>query len=294
MKTYFIPQILILLALVTCNTKENEPDAYGNFEAREIIVSAEAGGKIIWLTAEEGTKITEGVTVGAIDTIALHLKRVQTIRQKNAIATKLPSVDANIGVLNAQLKTLETEHRRIKKLVANEAAPIQKLDDIQGKLSVLKSRIKLTQVQKESIYAELKTIDAQINIIQQNISNCYISNPIEGTVLEIYTRNKELVAPGKSIYKIADLNNMDLKAYVSGKQLASIKIGQNVKVFIDSDSNIPIEYEGSITWISDKAEFTPKIIQTKEERVNLVYAIKISVKNDGNIKIGMPAEVKFE
>ena len=154
--------------------------------------------------------------------------------------------------------------------------------------------MKSLQSQKEVVYSELNTLDVQLKQINENISKCYISNPVKGTVLNRYVEKGELVIPGKPLYKIADLNELDLKVYVSGAQVPHVKIGQNVEVLIDEDEKTNASLEGIITWISDQAEFTPKIIQTKEERVNLVYAVKVKVKNDGRLKIGMPGEVNFK
>ena len=167
------------------------------------------------------------------------------------------------------------------------------MDDIEGKLDVVNNQIKSTRVQKNSVYAELSALDAQLDMLRDQLKKCHVVNPIDGSVLEQFVEQYELVATGKSIYKIADLSTMDLRVYVSGAQLPHIKIGQKVTVFMDQSKRTNRELEGEVSWISSKAEFTPKIIQTKEERVDLVYAVKVKVKNDGSIKIGMPGEIKF-
>ncbi len=293
MNTKNILGIALLLGLLSCGNGENESDAYGNFETREIIVSAEANGKVIKLDIDEGQSLEKGIEVGLIDTTQLALNLDQLEAKRLAVQANLSTIDANVDVLLAQKQSIEVELDRIKKLIEDKAATQRQLDDITGKLDVVNSQIKSTEVQKNSVYAELKSTDAQIGMLKDQLKKCHIVNPINGSVLEKFIEPFELVATGKSIYKIADLSTMDLRVYVSGAQLPHVKIGQKVKVLIDESEDTNRELEGEITWISSKAEFTPKIIQTKEERVDLVYAVKVKVSNDGSIKIGMPGEIKF-
>ncbi|MBN1599118.1 MAG: HlyD family efflux transporter periplasmic adaptor subunit [Bacteroidales bacterium] len=293
MYKYIKSAIGILIFLTSCNNGDDQADAFGNFETRETIVAAEVNGKIIKLEIDEGQVLKANELIGIIDTIQLYLNFTQVAAKKKSVQAKLSTIDANVKVLEAQKESLETELKRVKKLIEDDAATTQKLDDLEGKLDVLNNQIKSTLVQKNSIYAEIQSMYAQLAMIEDQIQKCKIINPIDGTVLEKYVEPHELVAAGKSIYKIADLSEMDLRVYVSGSQLSDIKIGQEITVMFDKNKDENSELKGIITWISSKAEFTPKIIQTKEERVNLVYAVKVKVKNDGSIKIGMPGEIKW-
>ena len=286
--------VLIVLNLVTgCDGDGHEADAYGNFESRETIVSAEVPGKILKLTIDEGQILKKNTVVGKIDSTQTWLKLEQLKAQKKVIAAKLASVDANIAVLQTQQKNAKTELDRVKKLFEKKAATQQQYDQVSGSYDVIIDQITSAQVQKQSVYAEMQTLDVQIQMVVDQLQKCKVVNPISGTVLEKYVEENELVGAGKAIYKIANLNTLDLRVYVSGSQLSNLKIGNKAKVFIDTNSEEMKELEGTITWISGDAEFTPKIIQTKEERVKLVYAVKIKVTNDGSLKIGMPGEVVF-
>ena len=285
--------LLLPLLFAACNGNEDGSDAYGNFEAKEVIVSAEAQGKIMEFNIEEGQTIKKGQFLGYIDTVALSIQREQLLAQKSAVASKMTNVKAQIAVLNEQKSVLETEVERVKKLYDDNAATKQQLDDVNGKMDVLKKQIDATKTQINSISREMNVVDKQVKLVNEKISKSKIINPINGTVLEKYLEEDEIAIPGKALYKIARLDEIELRVYVSGAQLPNVKIGQKVKVFIDKDKETNQEYPGEVFWISDQAEFTPKIIQTKEERVNMVYAVKIRVKNDGKKKIGMPGEVVF-
>lgn len=285
--------LAIPLFFAACNGSDNRSDAYGNFEAKEIIVSAEAQGKILELNIEEGETLSEGQYVGVIDTIPLSIQREQLMAQKNAVASKLTNIRAQIAVQEEQKSTLKIEKERMENLYNENAATKQQYDDIRGKYDVLVKQIEATKTQISSVTREMQVIDKQIKLLNDQISRAKIINPVNGTVLEKYLEEKEIAVTGKALYKIARLDEIELRVYVSGAQLPSVKLGQKVSVFIDKDKETNQEYEGEVFWISDQAEFTPKIIQTKEERVNMVYAVKIRVKNDGKLKIGMPGEVKF-
>ena len=290
-------KLLVGIALVgtitSCNSSSDRADAYGNFEAKEVIISAEAMGKVLSFTLEEGEKLAKGNMVGLIDTIDLHLNKQQLLANKSGITAKSANVLSQITVLRTQLKTAQSEQDRVSNMFKNEAATQRQLDEVNGKVDVLKAQIKSVETQNAPIISELAVIDAQLNRLDEQLSKSIITNPIDGTVLVKYTEEQEVVSFGKPLYKIANLDELELKVYISETQLAEVKIGQTVRVSIDGKEGLTA-YDGTISWISAEAEFTPKIIQTKKERVNLVYAMKIIVKNDGALKIGMPAEVSFQ
>jgi HlyD family secretion protein len=285
--------LIIPVILVACSGNNNESDAYGNFEAKEVMVSAEAQGKIIQLNLEEGDLLNENQQVGLIDTTIQSLQKQQLFAQKQAISTKIASINAQIAVQEEQKQNLQNEKSRIEKLYTDKAATQQQFDDINSKYDVLVKQIAATKTQIDAVYMELNLVDKQVDVLDEQIKKAIIVNPIQGTVLEKYIEAGEIAAFGKAIYKIAKLDEIDLRVYISGAQLPNVKIGQTVNVYIDKNKDANEELEGIVSWISDQAEFTPKIIQTKEERVNMVYAVKIKVKNDGKLKIGMPGEVKF-
>lgn len=281
------------ISLSSCNRKGDKADAYGTFEVDEVTVSSEASGKLISYNVEEGCQLNKNQVVGMVDTIQLELRIRQLITQINAIATKIPNIQAQEDVQREQIRILEIEQERVKSLIKDGAATQKQLDDIDGRVSLAKKQFEAIKVQRFSVNAEVESIKAQIATVQDQIVRCKIVNPIDGTVLVKYCNQSELVNQGKSIYKIANLDYIFLRAYVSGTQLNRFKLGEKVKVYIDSENDQLIESEGIVTWVSSEAEFTPKIIQTKEERVKLVYAVKIKVKNDGKYKIGMPGEVRL-
>jgi HlyD family secretion protein len=279
----------LTIALISCNNN-NKADGYGNFEAVEITVSAENNGKLNQFSVEEGQTVAKGKIVGVIDTIPLALKKEQLMVSKNIISSKSTGVLSQISVLNAQLKTAKISQTRTQNLIKENAGTQQQLDDINGKIDVIHQQIRSVEIQNAPVVNELKSIDVQISQLEDQLQKSKITNPIDGTVLVKYAEPNEITSFGKPLYKIADVSTMQLKVYISEKQLASIKIGQKVTVKIDSNKDLK-NYEGTISWISSEAEFTPKIIQTKEERVNLVYAVKVNIQNDGSLKIGMPAEM---
>ena len=281
---------LILINLVACNKNNDKADGYGNFEATEVTISAEASGKIEYLNLEEGAIVAPNTQVGLIDTIQLYLSKQQLIASKNTIASKSGNVLSQTAVLNEQLKTTLIEQKRIQNMFAENAATKRQVDEINGKVNVLHEQIKSVTTQDAPISNEQKSIDVQIEKINDQIQKCKIINPFQGTVLVKYSEENEITNFGKPLYKLADLTTMTLRVYISEKQLNQIKVGQKVTVKIDTQEDMK-SYPGTISWISSSAEFTPKIIQTKEERANLVYAVKVNVKNDGSLKIGMPAEM---
>lgn len=289
-----IQTILIMLTLSillsACNNNDDKADGYGNFEATEITVSAENTGKLMAFTIEEGTVLEHHQLIGYIDTIPLHLKKEQLLVQKDVIKAKSKGVLSQIDVLQAKLKTANINKNRVENLIKDNAGTQKQLDDAVGEIDVIKNQIRSVETQNTPVVNELKSIDVQLQQLKDQIQKSKIINPVNGTVLSKYAESNEIVAFGKPLYKIADLSTMELRVYVSETQLAKIKIGETVSVKIDDQDGMKT-YDGKISWIASEAEFTPKIIQTKEERVALVYAVKVQVKNDGSIKIGMPAEM---
>jgi len=307
----FALQLLVLL-LSACQPSAPKADAYGNFEADERIVSAEASGRILTMNIEEGQTLKAGVEVGAIDSVQLVLKREQLQAAIQAVAAKSPAIRAQLAVFDKQmasvrqqLATLDREKHRLENLVKNDAATPKQLDDLnaqvelaQRQMDVLLEQQSATDAalstQKGGLLAEIVPLQKQIAQLDDQIAKCRIASPTDGTVLVKYAETGEVTTFGKPLFKIADLNTMTLRAYLAGDQLGAVNVGQQVKIAIDAEGGAQREFAGRVTWVSPKAEFTPKIVQTKEERVNLVYAVKINVPNpDGMLKIGMPGEVRF-
>lgn len=282
--------LFILISLISCSKNNEKADGYGNFEATEVTISAEANGKIDYLKLEEGDVLEPNMQVGLVDTTQLYFNKQQLIASKSTILSKSSNVLSQINVLKEQLKTTLTEQKRIQNMFAENAATKRQVDEVIGKVNVLQEQIKSVGTQNAPIANEAQSIDIQIEKIDDQIQKSKIINPIKGTVLAKYAEPNEITAFGKPLYKIADISEMTLRVYVSETQLAQIKVGQTVTVKIDAEK-IMKSYPGTISWIASTAEFTPKIIQTKEERANLVYAVKVKVKNNGSLKIGMPAEM---
>ena len=289
-KTHAIISAFIIVALMSCNGNGDKADGYGNFEATETTISAEANGKILSFAIQEGKTLEKNTIVGVIDTLQLSLKRDQLLATKNTIFSKSRNILSEREVLQQRLNVVQVDQTRIKNLIAENAGTQKQLDDVNGQIDILLQQIKSVETQNAPIVNEVKNIEIQILQIEDQLKKSIIKNPVQGTVLVKYSQPNEITSFGKPLYKIADLQEMTLRVYISESQLVSIKIGQKVFVKVDSGEEMK-SYEGKISWISDTAEFTPKIIQTKEERVNLVYATKILVKNDGSLKIGMPAEM---
>lgn len=289
------PAFLVLLSavLLSCTSGPPKSDAYGTFEATEYLIAAEGNGRILEFNIHEGSLLDSGVYVGGIDTLSLCLKRDQLLAARQAVASKFEYLRAQADIFNEQRKIALNEKQRIQTLLQSNAATTKQLDDVQGQIDVLEKQIKSVEVQNTAVMNEIRSYDAQIAQINDQIRRCYIINPVRGTVLNKYAEPHETVVYGKPLYKIADMNYLYLRVYIDGAQLPHVKTGQRVKVFIDENYRDNRELEGVVTWISSKAEFTPKIIQTKEERVNMVYAVKIRVRNEGSLKIGMPGEAVF-
>lgn len=293
----FFLTLIILTGFVSCKNSDNEFDATGNFEAEEVIVSAESTGKIVEFKVDEGSRITAGEIVGHIDTVQLHLKKKQLQYSVRAVLARQPDALTQLSTIEEQIATAKYEKSRAEKLLKEDAATQKQLDDINAQISLLEKQFKATKsslsITTQSLYSETLPLKAQIEQLEDQITRSTIVNPINGTVLAKYAEENEMTAAGKALYKIADLSSLILRAYISGSQLSSVKTGQLVKIRIDDAEKDYKTYDGTVTWIADQAEFTPKTIQTKDERANLVYAVKIKVKNDGFLKTGMYGEVKF-
>lgn len=293
MRKSLITMLLIPLLAASCSNDNDKPDAYGTFEATEVIISSQANGKIQYFTVEEGQTIDSNVQVGLIDTLDLSLKISQAREQQIATAARRGDLEAQIAVFEQNRANILIDKERVVRLLKDGAATQKQLDDINANLNLIEKQIGSIKSQYASLDAQVKTYDRQVAQLDKNIHDARILNPIKGTVLTKYAEANEITTYGKPLYKIADLSEMQLRVYVSGAQLPYVKIGQKVEVRFDKDANTNNKIEGVVSWISQTAEFTPKTIQTKEERVNLVYAVKVLVKNDGTLKIGMPGEIKL-
>lgn len=284
---------LSLLIVGACKNGEKKSDAFGNFEAVETIVSSETAGKLLSMEVKQGDQLEPGGLIAQIDTTEIILKKLQTEAQLVASETKKQNVTAQINVLKEQKKNVQTTQQRMAKMFADQAATQQQMDDINGQLNVLDKQVSATNTQFQLIASEMEVVKRQLDLFNEQMTRCQVKSPAKGTVLETYLETGELATPGKPVLKMADLSNLELKVYVSGAQLSNVKLGNEVKVMIDSGAKEMQAISGKISWISSESEFTPKIIQTKEERVKLMYAVKIVVPNDGSLKIGMPGEVNF-
>jgi HlyD family secretion protein len=285
---------LYLSALLLAGCRGDEPDAYGNFEAEEVRVSAEVAGQLLRFDAGEGEHLPGGSVVGQIDTTSLALQRQELASQRGAARTRTTEAEAQIGVLQAQLATAQEEYERAVRLFRQDAATAQQLNQAEGEVRVLRERIRAGRAQTAGTREESGGAESRIEQLTEQIRKARIANPIAGTVLTTYVEAGEFVQPGQPLYTIADLNTLILRAYVSGAQLASLRIGSSVRVQIDAGADELMTLPGRVTWIAAQAEFTPTPIQTREERADQVYAVKISVANrNGVLKIGMPGEVVF-
>jgi len=288
-KLLILVSVAVFGSFISCGNDERA-DGYGNFEATEITVSAEANGKIEFLDLEEGVILEKNQKVGLIDTTQLYLNKQRAIASLNTIGSRSGNVLSQIAVLNEELKTARSEKDRVQNMFSENAATQRQVDQAVGKVNVINQQIRSVGTQNSPIVNEAKSTEVQIKIIEDQIQKSKIVNPVQGTVLSKYAEPGEITAFGKPLYKIADISEMTLRVYIGEPQLPQVQIGQKVSVKIDVVDGMK-DYEGTVSWISSSAEFTPKIIQTKEERVNLVYAVKVIVQNDNSLKIGMPAEM---
>ena len=293
-KTTIIGIGLALVFLTSaCKQNANESDAYGNFEATEYMISAENSGKILDLKIEEGDVFTQAKQVGIIDTTQLFLQKEQLKAQKNAVASGIKNILSRIAVYQEQISILKKDKVRIDQMFADGAATSKQVDDVNGGIQVAKKQIQSVKTENAKVFAELENLIRKIDALNDLIQKSKIIVPQAATVLEKYREPYEMVNTGTPLFKLADLRTLDLRVYISGDQISSIKIGQTVDVLIDKNEEENHTLKGKVIWVSSQSEFTPKIIQTKKERVKLVYAIKVKVANDGRLKIGMPGEIRF-
>lgn len=296
MKFLNIFTIVVLATFMSCRS-EKEFDATGTFEATEIIVSSEANGKLFYLNAEEGTRLIQGTEVGLVDTVQLFLKKLQLRASMKSVDNQRPDIQKQIAATKEQIATARRERTRVENLLKANAANQKQLDDWDSQLALLQrqldAQISSLQNSTASLNEQSSSVAIQIAQIEDQLQKCHILAPIDGVVLAKYAEPGELASAGKPLFKIADMENIYLRAYITSAQLASVKLGDKVKVFADFGDGNKKEYEGTVTWIADEAEFTPKTILTDDERANQVYAVKIAVQNDGIIKLGMYGEVKF-
>ncbi|MFT3681716.1 MAG: HlyD family efflux transporter periplasmic adaptor subunit [Ferruginibacter sp.] len=311
MKKVFLIPFFSAVLFTACKNNSNQFDASGTFEAEEVIVSSELPGKIVSFNIEEGAAVGKDSMVGVIDAVNIALQKEQVEASIKALSQKTADVQPQVRLLQdqltvqqSQLDNLLHEKKRVENLLKADAATGKQLDDINAQIDVVKKQMSVTQqqvavqrnnisTQNRGVLSEAAPLEKRVAQLKDQEKRASIINPVNGTVLTKYAEEGEITAAGKALYKVADLSVLTLRAYVSGTQLPQLKLNQTVKVFIDNGPDKYKEYTGTVTWISDKAEFTPKTIQTKEERANLVYAVKVKVKNDGYLKIGMYGEVKL-
>ena len=286
--------IAMALLAISC-TKKAEFDAQGTFEATEVVVSSEATGRILNFDIEEGMAIAANQAVGTIDSLQLHLQRKQLVAQQSALLASRPDVKKQVAALREQIAKQKTELRRVENMLRDGAATQKQKDDIEAQIKILEGQLEaqLSTLDKNTstINGNSVVLEAQIAALDDRISKCSIISPVGGTVLLKYAEAGELASAGKPLMKIADLKNIYLRAYFTSDQLANVKLGDEVKVVADFGGTERYDYTGRVAWISSESEFTPKTIQTKDSRANLVYAVKIAVENDGRLKIGLAGEV---
>lgn len=286
-----------LAMLASCGNKEKEYDATGVFEATEVTVAAEQSGSLMHFDVTEGDEMELGKEVGLIDTTQIWLKIQQARATKGVYQSQKPDMEKQIAATRQQLAKAKQDQQRYKELVADGAAPSKMLDDATSQVAVLQkqldAQISSLSTQLSTLNSQLSTVDVQVSQLHDQLQKCHIVTPIKGTVLEKYAEKGEFMAIGKPLFKMADTENMYIRAYVTSEQLQNIKVGQKAKVYADYGNGQKKEYEGKVSWISSRSEFTPKTILTDDERADLVYALKVAIKNDGYVKIGMYGEVKF-
>ena len=279
------------LLLASCGSRDEDADATGAFETREVVVSAEASGRILEFPVEEGASLDSGAFAASIDSVQPRLRKLQLLKSRGAVLARRPDMGKQIAAIEQQIATARTERARVARLLAADAANRKQLDDADAQIALLERQL---DAQKSSLRTsdrglseESDALSVQAAQIDDQLAKCVVRNPLRGTVLEKYAEAGEFAVPGKPLYRVADLDRMILRAYVVAPQLSSLKIGQKVSVSAEMGAGEDREYEGTISWISDKAEFTPRTILTRDERENLVYAVKVAVRNDGFLKIGM-------
>lgn len=308
-RNVFLPFYLfsLLLFIASCGNKEKEYDATGVFEATEVTVAAEQSGTLMMFDVNEGDELALGKVVGLVDTTQIWLKIQQAKASRAVYQSQKPDMEKQIAATRQQLAKARQDQQRYRELVADGAAPSKMLDDATSQVAVLQkqldAQISSLSTQLSTLNSQLSTVDIQVSQLMDQLQKCHITTPINGTVLEKYAERGEFVAVGKPLFKMADTQQMFIRAYVTSAQLKNIKLGQQAKVFADYGDGQKKEYDGTVSWISSRSEFTPKTIQTDDERADLVYALKVAIKrptagssqgeNDGNVKIGMYGEVTF-
>lgn len=282
---------VVMCSVAGCKGSLGDYDAEGYFESTEITVSAEANGRILFFDVEEGERVRADSLLGCIDTVQLYLTKLQLEKTAESVLNSRPDVSSRIQAMEEQLKSLGFERERLARLLADGAATRKQMDDLDAQIAVLKKQL---SAQEQALNSSVRSIDAQsagigmqIAQVEDQLSKCRISSPVDGTVLTKYAEAGEFMAAGRPLFKVADMDRVYLRAYLTSGQLADVRLGQQVMVYSDYGGDSVKEYQGTVTWISDQSEFTPKNIQTRDERENLVYAIKVAVKNDGFIKLGM-------
>ena len=286
----FVP--LALTAILLACRGEDEPDAYGNFEATETVVSAETGGSLLWFSPAEGQQVAPGTVLGVIDTTRLALDREQLGAQRTAVRARVSEADRQIGVLTVQREIAGRAYARTRRLFAEQAATAQQLDQAERDYRVLGEQIGAVRAQRSSVTQDVAASDARVAQIAERIAKSRVLAPFAGTVLATYARTGEYVQPGQPLFRLASLDTLTLRAYITETQLAQLRLGQRVQVSVDRGEGSRVALPGTVSWVASKAEFTPTPIQTRDERADLVYAVKIRVPNrDGVLKIGMPADV---
>ena len=298
MKTTKLIMAVGLAMLASCGNNEKEYDATGTFEATEVTVSAEQSGTLVRFDVNEGDEIASGKEVGLVDTTQLWLKVQQMDAAKAVYRSQKPDMEKQIAATRQQLAKARQEEQRYRELVADGAVPSKMLDDATSQVAVLQkqldAQIATLNTQLSTLDSQLSTVDVQVSQLRDQLQKCHIVTPIAGNILEKYVEQGEFVATGKPLFKMADVQQMYIRAYITSSQLQNIKVGQKAKVFADYGDDQRKEYDGTVTWISSRSEFTPKTILTDDERADLVYALKVAVANDGYIKIGMYGEVSFK
>ena len=297
MKKIMICTAALTLLVSSCGSSDKEFDATGIFEATEVTVSAEATGRLMAFDVTEGSRVNADRQVGLIDTVQLQLKAEQVGATRESFANQRPNVQAQVAATRQQLVKAQLERTRTAALLKDGAATRKQMDDADNAVRVLKSQLEaqvsMLNNSTRSLNSQMSGADIQRYQVLDQLKKCHITSPITGTILEKYAEQGEFAVIGKPLFKVADVDQMYLRAYITSAQLAKVKVGQRVKVFSDYGTDTRKSYDGTVTWISSRAEFTPKTILTDDERADLVYAVKIAVKNDGYIKIGMYGEVKL-
>lgn len=288
-----LSMVTAALLTISCDDQGELADAYGNIETDEVLISAQGTGQLQYFNVEEGQSLESDEQLGLVDTLPLFIQKKELSAQKEVLKAQSGQLYAQVEVLNKEMDNLIREEKRVARLLKVDAATTKQQDDIEGNIAVVKSKIRSIEAQDPALFAQLQAIEAKELLLEDNIRKSMVINPRKGVVLTKFAEAGEWVAHGKPLYKVGDLESVYARVYVTGTQLAELRIGQKVKVNYDLADGSLGDYEGVVSYISSKSEFTPKTIQTREERVDLVYAVKVRIQNDGRFKIGMPVEIRF-